>query len=201
MASKTSPLLGQPCPACRKDSLHFTESLEDVDYFGPVLLTTISCNLCGYKDTDVYLASTGEPSVIRARITSEKDLKMKVVRSSLATIRVPELGVTISPKTSAEGFITNVEGLLVRIKEVLEGAAPSLSHERRKRAASILAELKRAQEGKLSFVVELKDPSGNSAIAGSDMTKVRKRSLSKKELEKLRKQSVVVQPSRCVVGG
>lgn len=185
MASKTFRLPDQPCPTCGKDSLHLTESVEDVDYFGPVLLTTISCSLCGYRDTDVALNSVKGPSVIHARITSGKDLAMKIVRSSSATIRVPELGVSITPKASAQGFITNVEGVLDRIQQILEGMVPSLSEKKRRRARSVLAKLRRAREGKLSFVVELKDPSGDSAIAGSDMTKIRKHPYRRRSLRSL----------------
>jgi len=194
MASKMFRLPDQPCPTCGRSSLHLTESMEDVDYFGPVLLTTISCSLCGYRDTDVALGSVKQPNAIRAQITSDKDLAMKIVRSSSASIKVPELGVSITPKASAQGFITNVEGVLDRIQQVLEGMIPSLSQKKRRRAKSVLAKLKRAREGKLRFVVELKDPSGNSAIAGSDMTKIRKRPLSKRELEKLREQLMTVRP-------
>jgi len=194
MASRSYRLRGQPCPTCGEDSLHLTESMENVDYFGPVLLATISCSVCGYRDTDVALTSAKEPSAIRAQITSDKDLAMKIVRSSSATIRVPELGVSITPKASAQGFITNVEGVLDRIQQVLEGMIPSLSRKKMRRARSVLAKLKRAQGGKLSFVVELKDPSGNSAIAGRDMTKIKKRPLSKRELEKLREQSMGARP-------
>jgi len=195
MASKTFRLPDQPCPTCKTNSLQLTESVENVDYFGPVLLTIISCSTCGCRDTDVALTSVKEPSVMRAQITSDKDLTMKIVKSSSATIRVPELGVTITPRTSAQGFITNVEGILDRIQEALEGTVPSLSQKRRRRARSVLAKLKKAREGKLSFVVELKDPLGNSAIVGSDMAKIKTRPLSGRELEKLREQLVVVPPS------
>jgi len=195
MAPKIFRLPDQPCPTCRKNSLQLTESVENVDYFGPVLLTTVSCNMCGYRDTDVALTSVREPSVMRAQIASDKDLAMKIVKSSSATIRVPELGVSITPRTSAQGFITNVEGILYRIQEVLEGIIPSLSQKRRRRARSVLAKLKKAREGKLSFVVELKDPLGNSAIVGSDMTKIKKRLLSKRELERLREQLTTVHSS------
>jgi len=58
-----------------------------------------------------------------------------------------------------------------------------------------LAKLKKAREGKLSFVVELKDPLGNSAIVGNDMTKIKKRLLSKRELERLRERLTTVRPS------
>jgi len=194
MASKTFRLPDQPCPTCGKNSLQLTESVENVDYFGSVLLTTIFCSLCGYRDADVALTSVKEPSTMRAQITSHRDLAIKIVRSSSATIRVPELGVSITPKASAQGFITNVEGLLDRIQQILEGMIPSLSQKRRKRARSVLARLKRAREGKFSFAVELKDPSGNSAIAGSDMTKIKKRPLSRKELETLRERLMTAKP-------
>mgnify|MGYP001024338135 FL=1 len=188
MTSKSFALPGQPCPNCRKNFLSLAESVEQVEHFGPVLLTTISCSQCGYKDTDVSSIHAREPSVMRARITSGKDLSIKVIRSKYAIIRIPELGVSISPRTAAEGFITNVEGVLVKIQQVLEGITPSLSKQKRRRAKATLTKLKKAREGKLGFVVELKDPSGVSAIVGSDTTKMTRRLLTKKELEKLRKQ-------------
>jgi zinc finger protein len=196
MESKTFRLPDQPCPLCRQNSLQLTESMEQVDYFGPVLLTTISCSLCGYKDTDVALTSVKEPSVMRAHVNSDRDLTMKVVRSSSATIRVPELGVSITPRTSAQGYITNIEGILDRVQEVLQGILPTLSPGRRRRAELVLARLRKAREGKLSFTLEVKDPLGNSAIVGSDTTKIKRRPLSKKELEKLRDELMAVQRSR-----
>jgi len=185
MAARVHRLPGQPCPNCREDSLTLAESVENVDYFGPVLLTTISCVQCGYRDTDVSLMAVGEPSVTRTRIDSQKDLTMKVVRSNSATIRVSKLGISIHPGISAQGFITNVEGVLDRMQQVLEGTVAQLSPKRRERAKIVIANLKKARQGKLSFVLELRDPSGRSAIAGSDMTKIKKRPLTKKELEKL----------------
>jgi len=193
MLSRSVQLYDQPCPTCRKNSLTLTELTENVDYFGPVIITSITCSSCGYKDADVYLVSVGEPSVIRARITSTKDLAMKVVRSSSAAIRVLKLGVSISPGPAAEGFITNVEGVLDRMQQILEGILPSLSSKRKERARKVLANLKEARQGKLSFVLELRDPSGHSGIAGSDMTKIKRRPLSKKELENLREWPVDAQ--------
>jgi zinc finger protein len=110
---------------------------------------------------------------------------MKVVRSSSATIRIPKLGVSIRPRISAESFITNIEGVLDRVQQVLEGIIPSLPPKRKSRANKVLMNLKKARQGKLSFFLELIDPSGRSGIAGSDMTKIKRRPLSKKELEKL----------------
>jgi zinc finger protein len=185
MTTRTHQLLGQPCPNCREDSLTLAEYVENVDYFGPVLLTTISCALCGYRDTDVFSVTAGEPSVIRARIESPKDLTMKVVRSNSATIRVSKLGISIHPGISAQGFITDVEGVLDRMQQILEAMIPHVSQKRRERAKMILANLKKARRGKFSFVLELKDPSGRSTVAGSDMAKIKKRSLTKKELEEL----------------
>jgi zinc finger protein len=185
MTSKTFRLPDQPCPSCRENSLALTESVENVDYFGSVLLTTIYCAICGYRDSDVSLVEVGEPSAVRARIDSRKDLAMKVVRSNSATIRASKLGISIHPGISAQGFITNVEGVLDRMQQVLEGMIAHLPPKRRRRAKVVLANLRKAREGKLSFVLELRDPSGRSAIVGSDMTKIKKRPLSKKELERL----------------
>ena len=194
MVAETVPLPEPRCPTCRRNSLTLTEFVENVDYFGPVLLTTISCTQCGYRDADVASLSEGKPSIIRAQITSTRDLTMKVIRSSSATIHIPRLGISISPVSSAEGFITNVEGVLDRIQPILEGVVPNLSARQKKRAEAILADLKKAREGHLSFILELRDPSGNSAIAGSNTSKIKKKPFPKKELERYKKQLMSVQP-------
>ncbi len=176
-------LPGQPCPSCGKADLLLEEVVEKDEVFGDLLLSVISCEACGHKDSDVTFLRERTPTAIRIKIESSKDLKSKVARSSSATIRIPELGIKITPGHSADGFVSNVEGVLKRVETVLEALMPTLRGKRQKRATVVLNGLRRARNGEKRFTVELKDPTGNSAIMAVDPSKMRERRLTKRELE------------------
>jgi len=172
------------CPVCGAQSLTEKETKYEVDYFGPVLLTTIICANCGFKHSDVICLNVQNPSSISASIEEPKDLKMPVVRSSDATIQIPELGVLITPGPMAEGFVSNVEGVLERVEQVTRMLVRD--PKRRGRAERFLQKIKEARDGRTKFTLVIKDPLGNSAIIAKDERKIKKRKLTKKEIEKLR---------------
>lgn len=184
MSSKTRPIPEVKCPVCGFQSLTEQETKHDVDYFGPVLLTTIVCANCGFKHSDVICLNAQEPSSIRASIEDSDDLKMPVVRSSNATIQIPELGVRITPGPIAEGFISNVEGVLDRVEQVTRMLFRD--PKKRDRAERFLQRIKEARDGQLKFTLVIKDPLGNSAIIAKDERKVKRRKLTRREIEKLR---------------
>jgi len=109
---------------------------------------------------------------------------MPVVRSSSATIQIPELGVLITPGPVAEGFISNVEGVLERV----EHASRMLLRdpEKREQAGKFLQRIKEARDGSAKFTLIIKDPLGNSGIISKDERKVKRRKLTSREIEKLR---------------
>ncbi len=167
------------CPICGKDSLVFSALDYEVPYFGKVLLTNVKCDECGYKHSDVFSVEVKEPSEVKFRVLSEEDLMVRVVKSSNATIEIPELGIKIEPGPASEAYISNVEGVLIRIEEVLK----SKFLENKKKVKELLKKIKRMREGKGEFTLIIKDPTGNSAI-GSERTE--KRRLSKEEIESLK---------------
>jgi zinc finger protein len=155
-----------------------------VENFGPVLLSITSCRSCGYRHTDVFSLSTHDPTSTKVKVTSTEDLKIHVVRGNTATVLVPELGVSITPGLNNEGFISNVEGVLTRIEDVLRFLSRSLEASKsRKRADLLLKKVQRAREGKLRFTLVLKDPFGNSTIISE---KAKKRRISARELKGLK---------------
>jgi len=184
MSSKTRRILEVKCPVCSVQGLTEEETKHDVDYFGPVLLTTIVCANCGFKHSDVICLNAQEPSSISASIEDTEDLKMSVVRSGNATIRIPELGVLITPGPIAEGFISNVEGVLERVEQVTRMLLRD--PKKRERAERFLQRIKEARDGRLKFTLVIKDPLGNSAIIAKDERKIKRRKLTKREIETLR---------------
>ena len=115
------------------------------------------------------------------------DLNIRVVRSSTATVRIPELGVCIEPGPMAEGFISNVEGLLERVEGVVRGLLNSEEDPaERAKYERFLRRLREAREGRTKFTLILEDPLGNSAIISEKEGKVRRRRLTEREVRRLK---------------
>jgi zinc finger protein len=181
----TFKLPGQPCPNCGKGELLLEEAVEEDITFGDLLLSVVRCESCGYKNSDITFLRERTPIAIRIKVRSLRDLKSKVARSGSATIRIPELGIRITPGQAAEGYVSNVEGVLERVETVLQAILPTLSGKHEKKAAAVLKDLRKARDGKKRLTIELKDPSGNSAIMAMDQGSVKERRLTKRELDVL----------------
>jgi len=137
--------------------------------------------LCGFRHSDVFSLTSHDPTILSLQIASREDLKTRIVRSGTSTITVPELGVSIKPGMNAEGFISNVEGVLTRIEDVLQFMTRSVEGRKKQKADLVLKKVQRAREGKLRVTVVLKDPFGNSGIVSK---KVKRRRMSTRELDK-----------------
>ena len=171
------------CPSCNSVGLQIGEVEHDVENFGAVLVSATSCGSCGFKHSDVFSLSTHEPTATTVKVTSREDLKIRIVRGNTATILAPELGVSIQPGLNSEGFISNVEGVLARIEDILRFLARSLEGRRKHRADFVLGKIERARKGRLRLKLVLKDPFGNSTIISE---KARKRRMSARELNRLK---------------
>ncbi len=176
-----------PCPVCGKEGLEIREVPYDIPGFGPALLITMSCPSCGFKHRDVLCLQFGEPKRYEFRVEGPEDLKVRVIRSSSATIRIPELGVTIEPGPASEGFISNVEGVLERVENVISMMCRfAETPEEKARAAEALAKVWEAREGRLKFTLIIEDPLGNSLIAPPDKRRLKVERLTEEEVERLK---------------
>lgn len=157
------------CPACGEEVGYLYET-EQIPYFSEILIITCSCPLCGYRFSDVQSLTSREPVRLEFRVESEADLMVRVVRSTQGEIIIPELGVEISPGPACEGFVSNVEGILVRIDKVLDGAIIDGDDEQRRNAIALKEKIALTGEGKFPITLIIIDPMGNSII-DSDRTK------------------------------
>ncbi|MDO8538761.1 MAG: ZPR1 zinc finger domain-containing protein [archaeon] len=165
-----------PCPNCKKNAT-LTELLQDIPNFGEALISNLHCEHCAYNFNDVMSSSTHKPVFFFARIENEEDLKIKVVKSSSSFVLIPEFGIEIFPSPSSDGYISNIEGLLERVKESVQIVSG-------KKAVEKLKQIEQAMNGKIKFSVELKDIYGHGALIGN---KVEKKVLSEKEISELKK--------------
>lgn len=177
------------CPVCKKQSLAFSSAATEIPYFGKILILSLKCGSCGFKHNDVFNVEIKEPLSYKVKIEKEEDLTAKVVRASSGTIIIPELGVKIEPGAQAEGFITNVEGVLERIENVLKSQLEVQKGKKLDRIKKLLEKIEKMRKGREGFNLILKDPFGNSSIISP---KAKKRRMSEKELKKLKTGMVVL---------
>jgi zinc finger protein len=157
-------LKDQQCPICQKNKLTLTEDEQEVPYFGKIALFSMQCEECGFKKADIETTEPKEPCRYSLEISSEEDLKIRVVKSSEATIKIPYI-TDIEPGPASEGYVTNVEGVLNRVKDAVESMSDSEEEpEMQKKCKNMLKKIQRAMWGREKIKMIIEDPTGNSAI-------------------------------------
>ncbi|TAJ45325.1 ZPR1 zinc finger domain-containing protein [Methanofollis fontis] len=155
-------VLRAPCQVCNRE-IEYIYQTENIPYFSEILIESACCP-CGWRMSDTFILSEGQPSHSEIVVERVADLDIRVIRSSSGTITVPELGIEIKPGPASEGFITNVEGVLDRIDDVLQMALRTAEGEERERACSIRDRIAAVREGRERITLIIDDPAGNSAI-------------------------------------
>ncbi len=164
----------QSCPLCHKKTLTLTEEETDVPFFGRAYLFSMRCSSCGYFISDIEAEQERDPVKYTLEINNESDMKIRIVKSSNATVRFKELKMSMEPGSSSTGFITNVEGLLERFKQIIEQERDSNDDEDvRENAKRLLKKIWKIKLGDNNTTLIIEDPGGNSAII-SEKAKVEK---------------------------
>ena len=170
------------CPICGRE-IKITMTTYKVPFSGEVLLTSIICE-CGFKHADSIVVDVKEP--VRFKIKINKDnLYTKVIRSTSGTIRIPEIGIEIEPGPASQAFITNLEGILMRVEDIVQMARRwnADDEEKVKRCDWILERIRNTLEGKDELTLILEDPLGNSLILSDEAFRER---LKEEEVAKLK---------------
>jgi len=176
------------CPLCHKDlTIHWQS--DNIPFFGEVMYITTRCD-CGFRFADTMILTQKEPVHYEMVIDSIEDLNARVVRSTSGTISIPELGIDVEPGLASESYVTNIEGILDRIRNVARTATNWVKDDEKKyaRGLEVLSALDDAMEGKRKLTVVIDDPLGNSAIISD---KALSRTLAKEEAEKLKTGMIV----------
>ncbi len=168
---KIEELIGQMCPMCSKKTLSLVQYETDVPYFGKVFIFSMQCTTCNYKKTDVESEEPHEPCRYSLEVNSEEDMNIRVVKSSTGTVKIPHM-INIEPGPTSEGYVTNIEGLLQRVKSILEMERDVEEDEDvRKRLKNMLKKLQRVLWGQEILKITIEDPEGNSAIISEKVVK------------------------------
>lgn len=150
------------CPMCCKELI--TNWVPDnIPFFGEVMHITTICE-CGFRYSDTLILSQHDPVHYEMKVRSIDDLDARVVRSTSGTIRIPELGVEIEPGPASESFISNVEGVIERVEEILGMVTRWGEEDKTARALELLSNIEKTRAGEYEITLVIDDPLGNSAI-------------------------------------
>ncbi|MBN2229294.1 MAG: ZPR1 zinc finger domain-containing protein [Candidatus Thorarchaeota archaeon] len=185
MSSKED--LTSKCPVCTTGKLIVNSMLYSVPFFNELAMFTMKCPECGFSHSDVFSAEQRRPTRFTLHVDDVSLLNVRVVRSGSCTYRFPEWGIDVEPGPAADAFVTNVEGLLFRVRSVVETALGFADEEsERKRAKQILDEIMLALRGDYFFTLVMEDPAGVSGILPDDLTLVKIEELSPEETSHLK---------------
>ena len=157
------------CPYCERE-IQYLYQTENIPYFSDILIVSARCE-CGYRHADTMVLADSEPARWELRVEEPEDLMIRVVRSASARVEIPELGVEIDPGPACEGFVSNVEGVLDRIDNVVAGVLTWAEGDERENALALRERIGWAREGRLPVTLSIEDPSGNSAIVSEKAKK------------------------------
>jgi len=166
-------LEGELCPFCNKKTLTLRQAEREVPFFGKLAVFSMDCENeeCGYHKADVEAEEKRSATKCSIEISSEEDLKIRVVKSSTATIKIAHIG-SIESGEASNGYITNIEGILNRIKRQVEIIKDSTDdNSEKKKAKNILKKLNKVLWGQEKIKITLNDPNGNSAIISDKVQK------------------------------
>lgn len=157
-------LENQMCPLCGEKKLTLSEDEVEVPYFNKMFIMSMTCSNCKYHKSDVEAAEEKDPSKFTIEVSGPDDMNIRVVRSSQATIKIPHM-VTIESGPASNGYITNIEGILNRVKHMIEKARDdSEDPSAKKKAKNQLKKISRTKYGQEKLKITIEDPTGNSAI-------------------------------------
>ena len=179
-----------PCPVCQKSgNLFMIAHVDEIPYFGEHTQVTVMCHDCGWRQTDFIPAEGKKAGCWSLKITNEKQLNSRIVRSSSCTISIPELDLQVNPGSNATGYVSNVEGVINRFLEIVRVVLRDLIADEDKdeediqRLAHFITSLENAgKDENNQITLELLDPHGHSMIVDKDATE---RDLTDEELNSL----------------
>ncbi|MGZ4893649.1 MAG: ZPR1 zinc finger domain-containing protein [Halobacteriota archaeon] len=165
------------CPLCANE-LTFKFSTDEIPFFGEIMLVSTSCT-CGFKYAETITLNEREAARYEMKFDSS-DFATRVIRSSSGTVQIPELGVIVEPGSASEAFVSNVEGVLCRVEEVIALAMKwaSTDPEKMELGNQLLERIDAVRQGTGTLTLVIDDPFGNSAIISP---RAQRRALSESE--------------------
>ena len=161
----------QKCPVCNEKALELTEQSYKIPHFGKCFLMVMNCNSCKYHSSDIQSEETHPPAKITFEVTKKEDMNVRVIKSAQADVKIPQLKMSMTSGPNSIGFLTNVEGLLKRFKNIIESQRDNAEDSTiRKKAKNLLKKLWKVELGEMKLKIIIEDSTGNSAILSDKAT-------------------------------
>lgn len=168
---KINEMVKQLCPLCSKKTLILREIETDIPNFGKAFIYSMECSNCKFYNSDLELEKQKYGVRYSLDVDNERDLNIKVAKSSKAKIKIGRI-MTITPGPASQGFITNIEGLLKRAKHSLEQSYEVEDDKsKKKKLKNMLKKLNNVMLGRDKITIVIEDPDGNSAIISKKAVK------------------------------
>ena len=166
-----SEILNQPCPFCGDAKATLHEEEVDIPYFGRVFVLSMDCSACGTRKSDVQPVEPKEPCKYTIEVDCEDDMNIKIVKGGEATVKIPRI-ITMEPGPASNGYVTNIEGLLERVKTAIETAAEGEDDAAaRKKSKNMIKKINKVIFGREKIKIIIEDQSGHSAIISDKAVK------------------------------
>lgn len=146
------------CPVCGKKAFVIRSLIYNIPSYGETLLISGKCESCGYRFTFTTPYKLGKGRVIEFVVKEPEDFNTLLYIGENTDIEIPEIGFQFLSTEYEPGFITTVEGLLLRIKERLEILCEGMQ------CNSYMEKINRGIEGKIMLTLRLIDRYGRSEI-------------------------------------
>jgi len=164
-------LKNQLCLFCGEKKLILREDELDIPHFGKVFVLSMECEACGYRKSDIEAAEQKDPVRYTFEVSAEEDMNIRIVKSGEATVKIPHM-ITIEPGPTSEGYVTNIEGLLERVRGVIQSLVDSEEDDAaRTKAKNMIKKLNKVVLGREKLKIIIEDPTGNSAIVSDKAQK------------------------------
>ena len=164
-------ITGQPCSFCGKNQATLREEQIDIPHFGKVYVLSMDCQACGVRQSDIEPAEKKEPCKYTLDISSDDDLNIKIIKSGQATVKIPRV-ITMEPGPASNGYVTNVEGLVERVKNIVQSAGESEDDPvAKKKAKNMVKKLNKVLAGREPIKIIIEDKTGHSAIISDKAVK------------------------------
>ncbi len=156
--------LGFDCPLCRKGQLILKKHIHELSDGDKYLIIKFECNKCNFVKNDLIPVETPiKPAKFILNVNEKEDLTSKIFRSFSGVLEIPELEMEIEPGPAADFYITNIEGVLLRMKDALRIFKKNLE-EQNPKVDKILKNIDKAINGEFKFTVIIIDKEGGSYI-------------------------------------
>ncbi|KAK0223383.1 zf-ZPR1-domain-containing protein [Armillaria fumosa] len=157
-----------PCSSCGHPIDTLMKKV-NIPYFKDVIIMSINCDRCGYRDNEVKSGSaiSEKGKRITLKVEDREDLSRDILKSETSGMTIPEIDLVLQHGTLG-GRFTTLEGILDQVYEELSEKVLRLGDSStigdRKTFEQFLQGLKEVKNVERPFTLILDDPLANSYV-------------------------------------